>query len=86
MPGGVVWLTDDNIPAVGTSVRTQLIISSPAVSVTVCEGEPFLGVFRETYANELRVVLNLRAYVAAVTRHKSGTAVISGEGYKTTQV
>jgi hypothetical protein len=86
MPGGVLWMSDDNIPAVGTTAKTQLIMSSPGVSITVCEGEPYLGVFRETFANELRVVVQLRAYVAAVTRHKAGTAVISGEGYKTTQV
>ena len=75
-----------NIPAVGTTTKTQLIVSSPAVSIAVCEGAPFLGVFRETYANELRVVLQLRSYVAAVTRHKSGTAVVTGNGYLTTQV
>jgi hypothetical protein len=57
MPGGVVWMTDDNIPAVGTTTKTQLIVSAPAVSITVCEGEPYLGVVREQYANELRVVL-----------------------------
>jgi hypothetical protein len=81
-----MWMSDDNIPAVGTTTKTQLIMSAPGVSITVCEGVPFLGVFRETFANELRVVLLLRVYVAAVTRHKSGTSVISGNGYLTTQV
>jgi hypothetical protein len=40
-------------------------------------------VFLETVATELKVVLNLRSYVAVVTRHASATASISGAGYAT---
>jgi hypothetical protein len=86
MPGGTTWITDDNIPLVGTSERTQILVSAPSVAIMLIEGEPILSVFPETKAQELDVIVNLRAYVAAVTRHKAGTAVISSSAYTKNQV
>jgi hypothetical protein len=81
MPGGVLWFTDDNIPRVGTSERTQLIVSAPAVALVLCEGAPVISAFRETRAAELEVIVNLRDYVAVITRHAAGSAIISGGAY-----
>lgn len=83
LPGGVLWFTDDNIQAVGTTTKTQILVSAPAVSVILVEDDPVFGLFTETLANELKVVLLLREYVAAVTRHPKGTAVITGAAYTT---
>jgi hypothetical protein len=81
MPGGVLWFTDDNIPTVGTTSRTQIVVSAPADSIVLMEDEPVLTVLVETLANELKVVLNFRCYVAAVTRHAAGTSIITGGAY-----
>jgi len=86
LPGGVLWFTSDAIPAVGTTTRTQLIVSAPDQAITLCEGVPILSSFVETIANELKVVVNLREYVAAVTRHAAGTAVITSGAYLTSLV
>ena len=56
LPGAVLWFTDDNIPKVGTSERTQIIVSAPDVAIVLAEAPPFLGVFRETFANVLEAV------------------------------
>jgi hypothetical protein len=81
MPGDLVWLTDDAIPTYGTTAFTQIVVSAPAVSMVVCEGEGVTTATPETFANELRVVLNFRKYIAAVTRHAAGTATIQGAAY-----
>jgi hypothetical protein len=86
MPGGLLWMVDDNIPRVGTSDRTQILVSAPSVAIMLVESAPLLSVFRETKAAELEVIVNLKAYVAAVTRHKAGTAVISSSAYTVNQV
>jgi hypothetical protein len=39
------------------------------------EGEPILTVFSETLANDFECVVNVRKYVAAITRYASGRAV-----------
>jgi hypothetical protein len=85
MPGDVVWLCDDNIPAVGTTTIAQILVAAPAVATVLLEGEPITTPFAETFANELKVVLNYRKYVAVITRHAAGVATIQGEGYKTTE-
>jgi hypothetical protein len=85
LPGGVLWFTDDNIPASGAN--TQIIVSSPDQAVVLAESDqPTLSVFPETYASNLGVILNLRTYVAAILRHASGTATITGNAYPTTLV
>jgi hypothetical protein len=81
LPAGLLWFTDDNIPTVGTTAQTQLLVSSPGDAVIVMEDPPILTPFVETKANELKVILNLRSYVAVVTRHSAGTSVISGNAY-----
>ena len=85
LPGGVLWFTDDTIPASGSN--TQLIVSAPEEAVVLAESNtPTLSVFSETYAGSLDVVVNLRSYVAAVCRHAAGTAVIVGNAYTTSVV
>jgi hypothetical protein len=86
LPGGVLWFTDDNIPVAGTGSRTQLIVSAPETAIVLLEDEPILSAFVETLANEVKVVLNLREYCAAITRHAAGTASISSNAYLTTLV
>jgi hypothetical protein len=86
LPGGVLWFTDDSIPTLGTYGGLQLIVSAPDEAITLCEGEPILTCFTETLANTLQCVINLRAYVACVTRHAAGTAIIHGGAYTTAQV
>ncbi len=85
LPGGVLWFTDDNIPASGSD--TQLIVSAPDEAVVLAESDTLiLSVFPETYAGSLDVVVNLRAYAVAVTRHTAGTATIVGSAYTTSLV
>ena len=86
LPGGLVWMLDDNIPKVGTSERTQILVSTPAVAIVLMEGPPILSVFRETIANQWEVVVNLRSYCAPITRHAAGTTVISSSAYTVNQV
>jgi hypothetical protein len=82
LPGGVLWFTDDLIPASGAN--TQLLISAPDEAVILAEGLPVIAVYPQTSAASLQVILNLRAYAVAITRHASGTSVITGAGYPTT--
>jgi hypothetical protein len=86
MPGGLLWFTDDSIPTFGTTSQTQLVVSAPDEAITLCESEPILTSFPETDAAHLQVVVNLREYVVAVTRHQSGTAAITSAAYKASLV
>jgi hypothetical protein len=86
LPGGVLWFTDDSIPTLGTYGGLQLIVSAPDEAITLCEGEGILSCFTEPLAGTLQCVINLRAYVACVTRHAAGTAIIHGGAYTTAQV
>lgn len=87
LPAGVLWFEDDNIPAVGTTNHTQLIVSAPDEAILLAEGEPILTTFAETAAaNSLELTVNARKYVAAVTRHAAGTAIISSAAYLTSLV
>jgi hypothetical protein len=85
MPGNLLWLTDDNIPAVGTTENTQILVSSPGDAIVVLQDEPIMTPFVETKANTLQVVLNLRSYVGTITRHAAGTSVITGAAYVTSE-
>jgi hypothetical protein len=83
LPGGVLWFTDDNIPATGGN--SQMIISSPAMAVVVAESPaPVLRTFQQTFAGNLAPVVQLYEYVACITRHASGTSVTTGAAYATT--
>jgi hypothetical protein len=81
MPGGLLYFTDDNIPTIGTTTRTPLIISAPDEAIILCEGEPILTSYPQTLATTLQVIVNLRSYVAVITRHAAGTAVVSSAAY-----
>jgi hypothetical protein len=81
MPGSTLWFTDDNIPLVGTTTQTQILVSSPGDAILLMEDEPVLSVFLETKGDKLQTVLNLREYAACATRHSAGTSVIAGAGY-----
>jgi hypothetical protein len=85
LPGGVLWFTDDNIPNFGTTSNSQLLVSAPGEAILLMEDEPILTPFVETKANTLQVVLNLRQYTAAITRHAAGTSVLSSSGYATSK-
>ena len=85
MPGGLLWLTDDNIPNVGTTSQTQLLVSSPGDAVVLMEDEPILTPFVETKGNTMQVIWNSREYVCAITRHAAGTAVITGKAYESSE-
>jgi len=82
LPGGLLWFENDSIPAFGTTSQTQLIVSAPDEAITLCESEPILTSFPETDAAHLQVVVNLREYAVAVTRHASGTAAVTSAAYK----
>lgn len=86
LPGGVLWFTNDNIPTVGTTSQTQILVSAPDEAVLLLEAPPVMSVFPQTYANQLQCLLNLRSYVAVVTRHASGTATVQGAAYTTALV
>jgi len=81
LPAGVLWFTSDSIPLVGTSTRTQLIISAPEVALVLVEGTPVVTAFRDTLAHQLEVVVNLRNYACVITRHAAGSAVVTGGAY-----
>lgn len=85
-PQGVLWFTDDCIPASGSN--TQILVSAPQQAVSLYESDaPILTAFLEGgVASSLEVIVNLRTYVAAVARLASGTAVISGGAYPTSLV
>jgi hypothetical protein len=86
MPGGLAWFRDDNIPVVGTTTKTQIIVSAPREAIILMEDEPVLSVTPAPQAQELLVTLTLREYLAVVTRRAAGTAVVTGGAYVTTQV
>jgi hypothetical protein len=50
--------------------------------MVLCEGEGVTSVFPETEATHLGVILNVRKYVSAVTRHDAGTSTVHAEAYK----
>ena len=81
LPGGVLWFEADAIPNLGTTSETQLIVSAPDEAMVVFEGEPVLALAPQYGAASLELMLNLRAYVAAVPRYPSGTASIAGAAY-----
>ena len=84
MPGALPWFLDDNIPtAGGTANNTQVIVSASQESLLLLEDpNPVLTVFdQSSVASSLNVILNARQYVALVTRHASGTQVITGSAY-----
>ena len=87
MPGALPWFLDDNIPtAGGTANNTQVIVSATQESLILLEDpNPVLSVFEQSgVAGNLQVILNAREYAALITRHASGTQVITGTAYPST--
>ena len=86
MPGGVLWFTSDGIETVGTTNRTQIVVSAPGEAIVLMESTPVLSVYPQTGASHLEPTVILREYASAVTRHASGTAAISSAAYTTALV
>ena len=83
MPGGTLWFTDDSIPSFGTTSETQVLVGAPNDSIVLLEDEPILVAYPQSnLAGDLEIILILREYCAAVARHASGIATISGVGYQ----
>jgi hypothetical protein len=87
LPGGVFWFTDDNIPELGTTGNTQLIVAAPQDAIVMLEdADCVTSVFEEpaVTAGKMEVVITERKYVCPITRHASGTSAFSGNGYPVT--
>jgi hypothetical protein len=83
LPGSLPWFTNDNLATmtIGTTSQVYLIVSAPDEAIDLLEGEPILTSFAESDAAHAQVRVNLRSYVAAVTKHSGGTAAISSAAY-----
>jgi hypothetical protein len=77
----VLWFEADAIPNLGTTAETQLIVSAPDEAMVVFEGDPILTTAPQYGVTSLELMLNSRAYVAAIPRYPSGTASIAGQAY-----
>jgi hypothetical protein len=64
LPGGVLWFTDDLIPASGAN--NQLLVSAPDQAMVLCEGQPVLALYPQTGAASAQVTLHLWGYAAAI--------------------
>jgi hypothetical protein len=62
----VLWFEADAIPSLGTTSETQITASAPDEAMVLAEGEPILAAYSQADAKTLQIVLNLRAYVAAI--------------------
>jgi hypothetical protein len=83
MPGSLRWWKDDNIPAIGGN--TQIVVCRPQEIYTF-DGERIPYAYPEYLANQLTVILGLRAYVSTIPRFKNAIAVISGGTYPTSLI
>jgi hypothetical protein len=83
LPGSLPWFTNDNLATmtIGTTSQVYLLVSAPDEAIDLLEGEPILTSFTESDAAHAQVRVNLRSYVAAVTKHSGGTAAISSAAY-----
>lgn len=82
LPGGVLWFTDDNIPASGSN--TQLIVAAPDAALILLESsEPYVAVSDGPGTGNLRVTFVVYKYVTIISRHVAGTQTFSGAGYPT---
>ncbi len=84
LPGGVLWFTDDTLPASGSD--TPIVISAPDEAVVLAEGEPVFQALPQTDAATLQVVVRAYEYLAAIPRYPAGTAQITGAAYTTSLV
>jgi hypothetical protein len=56
------------------------------VAICLFDGAPTLAIVPETFATELRVIVQLREYAGVVTRHKAGTSYVQSAAYVTRNV
>jgi len=78
---GLALFQDDNIPNVGTTSNTQVIVTRPDTIVQL-EGAPVPYLYPPSVAGTLDAILGLRCYVATITRFKEGVSTITGSAYK----
>lgn len=78
LPGPLFWYFDDCIPAAGSN--TQLLVSRPDKTLTWV-GTPILRVFPQTIAGNLKIVIQLYTYVAAISRFAGANATLSSGVY-----
>jgi hypothetical protein len=77
------WHADDNIAA--TSGNTQIIVARPS-EVFTFDGDEMSFAYPEPNAQELSVIVGLRAYVGVIVRFPKAIAAISGAAYPTSLV
>jgi hypothetical protein len=80
---GLALFGDDNIPKVGTTEQTQLIVTRPNRILQI-EAAPVPYCFPPTVAGSLEAVLGVRQYVATIPRWKEAVAVVNGKAYEAT--
>ncbi|HEY1831116.1 MAG TPA: transposase [Acidimicrobiales bacterium] len=80
MPGSLNWFVDDSIPTTDSGAETRLLVARPNDILTWI-GAPLVYAFPKTNANDLSVVVGLRAYVAVLSRHSAAVQSISGAAY-----
>ena len=78
---GLALFQDDNIPNLGTTSNTQVIVTRPE-TILQLEGAPIPYLYPPAVAGSLDAILGLRAYCATITRFKEGVSTITGSAYK----
>lgn len=84
LPGSVLWIEDDNIPA--SSGNNQLLLSAPDQAVVLAEGEPVIEAIPQPDAVNIGTLIRLKAYVCAIPRYPAGTANVVGAAYPSTLI
>jgi HK97 family phage major capsid protein len=79
---GVDWYGDPNIPAnLGAGTNEDRMIITRSTDTILYEGTPRSETFRETYANQLSVLLRFYNYAALhASRYPKSISVIAGTG------
>jgi hypothetical protein len=81
---GLALVADDNIPNLGTTGFTQIIVTRPE-TILLLEGPAVPYCYPPSLANQLDAVLGLRSYVAVVLRFKEAVSTITGKTYEASQ-
>ena len=77
---GCALFADDNVPTVGTTSQTQLVVCRPD-TILQLEGNPIPYVYPPSIAGSLTAILGARCYTATIARFKEGVATVSGSAY-----
>lgn len=72
---------DNNVPNVGTTANTQIIVCRPE-TILQLEGAPIPYLYPPSVAGSLDAILGLRSYVATIARFKEGVSTVTGGAYK----